>query len=141
MRPIRTALLAMVAAASLLSTPGCASVEDAKAKRTELLNHKTDLEHASANLAEAKAAAEARQADLERELAQTQALLEDTQDASARHELEVTIAGNVGGYTIREAGLFNAGGELLIHGTVVPVYKTTSNDPFEIPLRLQLVTP
>ena len=55
--------------------------------------------------------------------------------------VEVTIAGNVGGYTIREAGLFNAGGELLIHGTVVPVYKTTSNDPFEIPLRLQLVTP
>ncbi len=93
MRPIRTALLALVAAASLLSTPGCASVEDAKAKRTELLNHKTDLEQASANLADAKAAAEARQAELEQHLAQTQALLDDTQDASARHELEVTIAG------------------------------------------------
>lgn len=54
--------------------------------------------------------------------------------------VQVTIPGGTGGYTIREAALFNAGGELLVHGTVVPVYKTTSSDPFQIPLTLKLVT-
>jgi len=55
--------------------------------------------------------------------------------------VSVTIPGNSGGYTIREAGLFNAAGEILIGGTVVPFYKTTSGDPLEIPLVLQVVTP
>ena len=57
-----------------------------------------------------------------------------------RVHVTVTAPGNAGGFVIREAALFNAGGELLVHGTVVPVYKTTSGDPLEIPLVLQLVT-
>ena len=71
-------------------------------------------------------------------------LLERVAEDHRRFEeaaVEVEAMGEPDGLGAFDGLVSRACDELLIHGTVVPVYKTTSNDPFEIPLRLQLVTP